>query len=111
MLKLALKKLQTQRKELAKNVDHFQQPPVKRTTAEIMRVLEEKVAAHGSAQKIFEVLNTDNNGSLEADEIAEAIKPYGIQIDEAQVLELSQVHGVLEHLEPVIADAEYVERL
>ena len=74
-----------------------QQRPVRKSTAEVMRVLEEKVASHGSAEKVFRVLDTNYNGSLEPHEIAAAIKLYEIHIDDAQAAdvlrEINQITG------------------
>ena len=85
-----------QRKALASTVDYEQQPPVKMSTAKIMEILEKKVAAHGSAQTIFTNLNTDNNESLEVNEIADAIRPYMIDIDDAQAADvLAQINKIV----------------
>ena len=64
------------------------QPPAKRSTAEIMKVLENKVAVHGSAEKVFRVLDTNLNGYLEVHEIADAIRPYLIDIQPGQAEEV-----------------------
>ena len=78
----------TERKELAARVHVAQQPPARRSTGEIFKVLNTKVRQHGSAEKVFRILDTNKNGSLEVSELADAIRPYEITIDDAQAEEL-----------------------
>ena len=84
-----------ERLALAEKLRKEQQSRAKRSTGEIMKVLEDKVARHGSAQKIFQVLDSNFNGSLEVDEIADAIRPYEIDIDDRQAAEvLAEINRV-----------------
>ena len=78
----------TERKQLQAKLDEAQQGKARKRTMDILKVLEEKVENHGSAEKVFRVLDTNLNGSLEVNEIADAIRPYEIYIDDEQAADV-----------------------
>jgi len=72
----------------------FEQPTTL-TTPAIMKVLAEKVAVHGSAEKVFRVIDTNLNGAIDADEIPEALRPYELHVNEQQAAEvLSEINRI-----------------
>ena len=87
------------------NVD--QQLPAKKSTADIMKVLAEKVAVKGSAEKVFRVLDTNLNGSLDVSEIAEAIRPFEIDVDDKQAAEVLAEINRIAGKDRLDADLEY----
>ena len=83
-----------------------QQNPAKRSTDEIMRILEEKVHVVGSAEKIFKRMDSNFNGSLDVHELADAIRPYEIEVDEKQAAEvLSRINAIAG--KPPLEDMNY----
>lgn len=64
------------------------EPPATLTTTQVMRVLEDKVSASGSADKIFRAMDFNYNGKLDARELCEAIRPFEIALDERQAKEV-----------------------
>ena len=77
-----------ERFELAAKLRADFEEPAKLTTPEIMKVLSEKVANHGSAEKVFRIIDTNLNGEIDLDEIPEAIRPYELVVDERQAADV-----------------------
>ena len=78
-----------QRHELVKKIDYDSvQKPAWRSTADIMRVIDDKVAARGSTRHAFRSLDKSHNGSIEVDEIAGALQPYEISVGDDQAAEI-----------------------
>ena len=79
-----------ERVEVASKLELQFEQPVSVSTPEIMKVLTEKVAMHGSAEKVFRVIDTNNNGLVDLDEIPAAIKPYQLHVSHEQAAEVLQ---------------------
>ena len=84
-----------ERYALASRLTQDFEQPRKMTTPDIMKVLADKVAAHGSAEKVFRVIDTNLNGNIDADEIPEALRPYELHVNEQQATEvLSEINRI-----------------
>lgn len=62
--------------------------PAQLSTPDIMKVLAEKVAVHGSAEKVFRVIDTNVNGKVDLDEIPEALRPFELHVSQQQAKEV-----------------------
>ena len=52
------------------------------SVAQVMAQLESKVLRHGSAERVFRVLDQNKNGKIEPEEIADAVRPIHIYVDD-----------------------------
>ena len=85
---LAANLTKQQRTELAGTLEVQFDQPISLSVPEVMKVLAEKVAVHGSAEKVFRVIDTNNNGTIDLDEIPEAIRPYELHVDDERAAEV-----------------------
>lgn len=95
-----------ERVDIHAKLDFEQQNPVQRTTDEIMRVLEDRVHVYGSAEKVFRAMDGNYNGSLEVNELSTAIRPYQIELSDAQAEDvLARINAIAG--KPALAPLNY----
>ena len=74
----------TERKRLHNNLMKEEPMEVLKSAsvAQVMAQLESKVLRHGSAERVFRVLDQNKNGKIEPEEIADAVRPIHIYVDD-----------------------------